>query len=257
MILRALPLKWRQRTAVARPPTTSTKARRREHDRARCFNTVPLLRRGGGSLNNGAFDHVDRLIKQRWNLLSSPKGRARVMAARQRPLGRRRDRAYHEIPIVPVRVRDARRDASWPELAEALTGGKLLRRRHTVEVEFGAPIWSRGTSRRRRSCARPGVPRGPRGPRRRRGRRRCRDGGGDAPAALTGSLPVALHASDAEPAMDAEGCPRLSPSPRRARPPLPAAGPRSPAPARRKIACATSPGGGTVVSRIDARQRPP
>jgi len=103
-ILRALPLQWRQRTAVAAAADYFYKKRAVASAIALVFNTVPLLRRGGGSLNNGAFDHVDRLLKQRWNLLIYPEG----TRSRDGRLGKVRSGAAaiarnHDIPIVPVR----------------------------------------------------------------------------------------------------------------------------------------------------------
>src|SRR4051812_20945008 len=143
MILRALPLKWRQRTAVAAAADYFYKSRAVATAVAIVFNTVPLLRRGGG-LDNGSFDHVDRLLRQRWNLLMFPEG----TRSRDGKLGRMRSGAAviarsHRIPIVPVRVRGTH-DAmppgqNWPKRRRA----GLLRRRHQVEIEFGAPIWIR------------------------------------------------------------------------------------------------------------------
>jgi 1-acyl-sn-glycerol-3-phosphate acyltransferase len=72
-ILRALPLKWRQRTAVAAAADYFYKKRAVANMVALIFNTVPLMRQGGG-VNNGATEHVDRLIDQRWNLLMFPEG---------------------------------------------------------------------------------------------------------------------------------------------------------------------------------------
>jgi len=145
VILRALPLKWRQRTAVAAAADYFYKKRAVANAIALVFNTVPLLRRGGGSLDNGAFDHVDRLLKQRWNLLIYPEG----TRSRDGRLGKVRSGAAviarnHGIPIVPVRLRGTHAamppGQNWPKRV----AGKVLRRRHTLEVEFGAPIWVQG-----------------------------------------------------------------------------------------------------------------
>src|SRR5262245_391263 len=72
-ILRALPLRWRQRTAVAAAADYFYKKRAVAHAVALMFNTVPLSRAGGG-VGNGSTEHVDLLIDQRWNLLMFPEG---------------------------------------------------------------------------------------------------------------------------------------------------------------------------------------
>jgi 1-acyl-sn-glycerol-3-phosphate acyltransferase len=139
-ILRALPMAWRQRTAVAAAADYFYKKRAVANMVALAFNTVPILRRGGGP-DNGSFEHVDSLIDQRWNLLIFPEG----TRSRAGELGRLRSGAAviavrHGIPIVPVRVRGTH-DAmppgrSWPSRRHGFAS-----RRHAVEVTFGAPIW--------------------------------------------------------------------------------------------------------------------
>jgi 1-acyl-sn-glycerol-3-phosphate acyltransferase len=138
-ILRALPLQWRQRTAVAAAADYFYKKRAIANAVALIFNTVPIMRRGGGA-GQGAFDHVDRLIDQRWNLLIFPEG----TRSREGKLGRLRSGAaviaqQHGIPIVPIRVKGTH-DAmppgrNWPQRVHG-----LFSRRHRVEVEFGPPI---------------------------------------------------------------------------------------------------------------------
>ncbi|MBI5103977.1 MAG: 1-acyl-sn-glycerol-3-phosphate acyltransferase [Solirubrobacterales bacterium] len=139
-ILRALPLQWRQRTAVAAAADYFYKKRAVANAVALIFNTVPIMRRGGGGVGSGAFDHVDRLIQRRWNLVIFPEG----TRSREGELGRLRSGAaviaqQHGIPIVPIRIRGTH-DAmppgrNWPKRVRG-----FLSRRHTVEVHFGAPI---------------------------------------------------------------------------------------------------------------------
>ena len=91
-ILRAIPRKWRSRTAVGAAADYFYKSRWKASGVALLFNTVPIARTGGG-LGNGARDHVDRLIQERWNLADLPRGHALARRAdRQGPLGRGRDR---------------------------------------------------------------------------------------------------------------------------------------------------------------------
>jgi 1-acyl-sn-glycerol-3-phosphate acyltransferase len=138
-ILRALPLAWRQRTAVAAAADYFYKKRLVANLVALIFNTVPIMRGGGGG--TGSLNHVDQLIDQRWNLLMFPEG----TRSRAGELGKLRSGAaviaqQHGIPIVPVLVRGTH-DAmppgrSWPKRIDG-----FLSRRHRVEVHFGPPIW--------------------------------------------------------------------------------------------------------------------
>jgi 1-acyl-sn-glycerol-3-phosphate acyltransferase len=139
-LLRALPLKWRQRTAVAAAADYFYKKRAVANAVALTFNTVPIMRRGGGGAGNGAFDHVDRLIERRWNLLIYPEG----TRSRDGRLGRLHSGAaviaqQHGIPIVPIRVvgtHDAMPPGrNWPKRVRG-----FFSRRHRVEVHFGPAI---------------------------------------------------------------------------------------------------------------------
>lgn len=138
-ILRALPLPWRQRTAVAAAADYFYKRRGVKEIVALIFNTVPLSRNGGG-VGNGAIDHVDHLIDQRWNLLMFPEG----TRSRDGSLGKLRSGAaviaqQHNIPIVPIYVKGTHEamppGRNWPHKRW------LLARRHRVEIHFGPPIW--------------------------------------------------------------------------------------------------------------------
>jgi 1-acyl-sn-glycerol-3-phosphate acyltransferase len=145
-ILRALPLKWRQRTAVAAAADYFYKKRAVANMVALIFNTVPLMRQGGG-VGNGATEHVDRLIDQRWNLLMFPEG----TRSRNGKLGKMRSGAAaiaqaHDIPIIPIYVKGTH-DAmppgrNWPKRRG------LIARRHRIEVHFGEPIWPTGDENR-------------------------------------------------------------------------------------------------------------
>jgi 1-acyl-sn-glycerol-3-phosphate acyltransferase len=149
MILRALPRKWRQRTAVAAAADYFYKKRLTASFVALLFNTVPIQRRGGG-LGDGATDHVDRLINQRWNLVMYPEG----TRSRDGRIGKLRSGAaalasQHGLSIVPIYVTGTH-DAmppgqNWPKLRR----GKLFPRRHRIEVRFGEPIAPRDPAQRR------------------------------------------------------------------------------------------------------------
>ena len=140
MILRALPRKWRQRTAVAAAADYFYKKRITAAFVALVFNTVPIQRRGGG-LGDGATDHVDRLIRQRWNLLMYPEG----TRSRDGRIGKLRSgaaalAAQHGLSIVPIYVTGTH-DAmppgqNWPRR-------RFYKKRYKVDIRFGDPITPR------------------------------------------------------------------------------------------------------------------
>lgn len=148
-ILRAIPRKWRNRTAVAAAADYFYKKRWTANGVALLFNTVPLGRTGGG-LASGATDHVDRLIRQRWNLLMFPEGtRSRDGEIGKVHSGAAVIAAHHGVDIVPIYV-SGTHDAmppgqNWPKRKP----GAFLSRRHKVEVRFGHPIHSRDEEHRR------------------------------------------------------------------------------------------------------------
>jgi 1-acyl-sn-glycerol-3-phosphate acyltransferase len=148
-ILRAIPHHWRTRTAVAAAADYFYKSRWKANGVALLFNTVPLGRSGGG-LGNGATDHVDRLIQQRWNLLMFPEGtRSRDGGVGKVRSGAAVIAAQHGIDIVPIYVHGTHAamppGQNWPKRKP----GRLFSRRHEVEVRFGDPIRPRDPSERR------------------------------------------------------------------------------------------------------------
>ena len=144
-----MPRKWRSRTVVAAAADYFYKKRWSAWGVALLINTVPLGRSGGG-LSNGATDHVDRLIDERWNLLMFPEG----TRSRDGSIGKVRSgaaviAANHGIDIVPIYV-SGTHDAmppgqNWPKRIP----GKLFPRRHKIEIRFGEPIPPRDPAERR------------------------------------------------------------------------------------------------------------
>jgi 1-acyl-sn-glycerol-3-phosphate acyltransferase len=139
-ILRAIPRKWRTRTAVAAAADYFYDSRWKANGVALLFNTTPLGRQGGG-LGEGATDHVDKLIDERWNLLMFPEG----TRSRDGGIGKVRSgaaviAAQHAIDVVPIYVHGTHEamppGQNWPKRRP----GRLFSRRHKVEVRFGAPI---------------------------------------------------------------------------------------------------------------------
>jgi 1-acyl-sn-glycerol-3-phosphate acyltransferase len=138
-ILRALPRRWRQRTAVAAAADYFYKKRAVANAVALIFNTVPIARRSGGG--EGSTEQVDRLIDQRWNVLMFPEG----TRSRDGHLGKMRSGAaviaqQHDVPIVPIYVKGTHQamppGRNWPKRLR----GRFVSHRHRVEVHFGAPI---------------------------------------------------------------------------------------------------------------------
>lgn len=139
-ILRALPPKWRRRTAVAAAADYFYNKRWKANGVALLFNTVPLGRQGGG-LGGGATDHVDRLIDEKWNLVMFPEGtRSRDGEVGKVHSGAAVIAAQHGIDVLPIYL-SGTHDAmppgqNWPQRKR----GRFFSRRHRVEVRFGAPI---------------------------------------------------------------------------------------------------------------------
>jgi 1-acyl-sn-glycerol-3-phosphate acyltransferase len=148
-ILRALPRKWRNRTAVAAAADYFYKSRWKARGVALLFNTVPLGRNGGG-LGGGATDHVDRIIGEGWSLLMFPEG----TRSRGGEIGKIRSgaaviAAQHGIDVVPIYVSGTHEamppGQNWPKRRR----GRAVSRRHKVEVRFGRPIRPRDEAERR------------------------------------------------------------------------------------------------------------
>jgi 1-acyl-sn-glycerol-3-phosphate acyltransferase len=152
-ILRAIPRKWRNRTAVAAAADYFYKKRWKANGVALLFNTVPLGREGGG-LGNGATDHVDRLINERWNLLMFPEGtRSRDGALGKVRSGAAVIAAQHGIDIIPIYVSGTHAamppGQNWPKRRP----GRLFSRRHKVEGRFGQPVRCADPALRREAMA--------------------------------------------------------------------------------------------------------
>jgi 1-acyl-sn-glycerol-3-phosphate acyltransferase len=143
VILSALPRRLRKRTAVAAAADYFYRNKLVASLVSLAFNTVPIERRGGGMTKGGG--HLDKLLDQGWNLLLYPEG------TRKHGEGTGRVRrgaavlaAAHNLAVVPIRVTGTR-DAMppgriWPKRLR----GKLLSKRHRIEVSFGEPIRPNG-----------------------------------------------------------------------------------------------------------------
>jgi 1-acyl-sn-glycerol-3-phosphate acyltransferase len=139
-ILRALPRRWRMRTAVLAAADYFYRNRVVAAFVSLVFNTVPVERRPERAAGEPAA-HLDRLIGQRWNLLIYPEG----TRSRDGKLGSlHRGAAYiaakHGLRILPIRVSGTRAamppDGGWLRRPR----GRRWVHRHPVEINFGSPI---------------------------------------------------------------------------------------------------------------------
>jgi 1-acyl-sn-glycerol-3-phosphate acyltransferase len=143
VILSALPRRLRKRTAVAAAADYFYKNRLTASLVALIFNTVPIERRGGGMSKDGS--HLDTLLDQGWSLLLYPEGtRSRGGSTGRVRRGAAVLAAAHDLSIVPIRVTGTGEamppGRMWPKRLH----GKIISRRHRIEVSFGEPIRPNG-----------------------------------------------------------------------------------------------------------------
>lgn len=141
VILSALPRRLRKRTAVAAAADYFYKNRIVAWLVSLAFNTVPIERKGGGSLSSKSGSHLDSLLDDGWNLLLYPEG----TRSRGDGIGRvRRGAAVlasaHNISIVPIRVTGTAEAMPPGQIWPKRLRGRLFTRRHRIEVSFGEPI---------------------------------------------------------------------------------------------------------------------
>jgi 1-acyl-sn-glycerol-3-phosphate acyltransferase len=138
VILAALPRKLRKRTAVAAAADYFYKNKLVASAVSLIFNTVPIERRGGGLKSGG---HLDTLLDQGWNLLLYPEGtRTRSGGTGRVRRGAAVLAAAHNLSIVPIRVTGTREAMPPGRLWPKRLHGKVLSKRHRIEVSFGEPI---------------------------------------------------------------------------------------------------------------------
>jgi 1-acyl-sn-glycerol-3-phosphate acyltransferase len=139
-LLRALPSPRRGRTVVAAAADYFYRKRPVAWGVSLIFNTVPMQRYGGG-LGPDSSAHLDRLIARGWNLLVFAEG----TRSRDGSVGRLRTggavlAAEHGLPIVPIHIAGTHQAMPPGRRWMRRRAGRLLPRRHPVEIRFGAPI---------------------------------------------------------------------------------------------------------------------
>jgi 1-acyl-sn-glycerol-3-phosphate acyltransferase len=140
LLLRALPGRWRRRTAVAAATDYFYDKRLKALSASLAFGTVPLDRSSGAGVGSRQTAHLDRHIRDGGSLLMFPEG----TRSRDGRVGRLRSgaallAAAHRVPIVPIYVSgtgDAMpRGHRWMVLKGGRPGA-----RHRIEIRFGSPI---------------------------------------------------------------------------------------------------------------------
>jgi 1-acyl-sn-glycerol-3-phosphate acyltransferase len=139
VLLRALPARWRRRTAVTAAADYFYSSRLLGSAVSLAFGTIPLERRGGGGARPTAG--LSPLVEAGWSLVVFPTG----TRSRDGRVGRLRTgaailAAEHALPIVPIHISGTRAampvGSGW--MSRPAGGSRLAR--HGIELTFGAPI---------------------------------------------------------------------------------------------------------------------
>jgi 1-acyl-sn-glycerol-3-phosphate acyltransferase len=147
VILRALPGRWRRRTAVAAATDYFYNKRRNALSASLVFGTVPMDRSSGAGVGPGQTAHLDRLFREGGSVLVFPEG----TRSHDGRVGRLRSgaallAAEHDLPIVPIYVSGTRqampRGHHWMVFKAGRPGP-----RHPLEIRFGNPIIPRAGDR--------------------------------------------------------------------------------------------------------------
>ena len=136
-ILRALPGRWRRRTAVAAAADYFYVKRRLGWTVSLFFGTVPMARDGRG-LDHDSTAHIEELFQQGWSLVMYAEGtRSRDGSVGKLRSGSAVLAAQNGLSLVPIHVSGSHEvmpvGRYWPRFQR---GGK----RHPVEISFGPPI---------------------------------------------------------------------------------------------------------------------
>lgn len=144
-ILRALPRAWRRRTVVAAAADYFYAKRRLAYGVSLFFGTVPIARDGRG-LDDDSAGHLDRLFRDGWSLVMFAEGtRSRDGSVGRLRAGAAVLAAQFGLKLVPIHVTGSH---------EVMPVGRYWmrfqpgRKRHPIEIRFGAPIEPAGTEHR-------------------------------------------------------------------------------------------------------------
>jgi 1-acyl-sn-glycerol-3-phosphate acyltransferase len=129
-ILRALPTKWRRKTATVAAADYFYANRIVASLVTLSFGAVPIERTGG--LSKTTSNRLNRLIEERWNILLYPEGtRSRRGTPGELKTGAAYIAVANSVPIVPIYVAGTR---------AAMPVGAYWPAKHPVHVRFGDPL---------------------------------------------------------------------------------------------------------------------
>jgi 1-acyl-sn-glycerol-3-phosphate acyltransferase len=136
-LLRALPRRWRRRTAVAAAADYFYAKRRLGWTVSLFFGTVPVARDGRG-LDEDSTAHIKGLFEQGWSLVMFAEGtRSRDGSVGKLRSGAAVLAAQHDLALVPIHVSGSHDvmpvGRYWMKLQPGL-------KRHPVEIDIGRPI---------------------------------------------------------------------------------------------------------------------
>lgn len=140
VILRALPGRWRRRTAVAAATDYFYGKRRDAVAASLVFGTIPLDRTSGAGVGARQTAHLGRHLREGGSLLVFPEG----TRSRDGRVGRLRSgaallAAKHDVPIVPIYM-SGTREAMPPGHRWMVFKADRPGPRHRIEIHFGDPI---------------------------------------------------------------------------------------------------------------------
>jgi len=136
-LLRALPGRWRRRTAVAAAADYFYATRRMAWTVSLFFGTIPVARDGRG-LDDESTAHIDELFERGWSLVMFAEGtRSRDGSVGKLRSGAAVLAAQYDLPLVPVHLSGSHDVMPVGRYWMRFRPG---RRRHPVDIRFGAPI---------------------------------------------------------------------------------------------------------------------
>jgi 1-acyl-sn-glycerol-3-phosphate acyltransferase len=144
-ILRALPHRWRRRTAVAAAADYFYAKKRLGATVSLVFGTVPVARDGRG-LDEDSTAHLTRLFEQGWSLVMFAEGtRSRDGSVGKLRSGAAVLAAQHNLALVPIHVSGSHAvmpvGRYWPKFQPKL-------QRYPVEISIGPAIRPQGDEHR-------------------------------------------------------------------------------------------------------------
>jgi 1-acyl-sn-glycerol-3-phosphate acyltransferase len=136
-LLRALPRRWRRRTAVAAAADYFYAKRRLGWTVSLFFGTVPVARDGRG-LDDDSTAHIKRLFEQGWSLVMFAEGtRSRDGSVGKLRSGSAVLAAQHDLALVPIHVSGSHDvmpvGRYWMKFQPGF-------KRHPIEIDIGRPI---------------------------------------------------------------------------------------------------------------------